>query len=447
MPQPITNVVFARENAYQTMMDETARSPGLETGGILVGRQVLYKGGQVLVVLAASGPGKHATRSAISFVPDVDADHRALEAWRNQYEHYGVDYVGQWHKHPYGVPSLTSGDIRQAHAILRDPDYLLPHGGILVPITQLGADNTDLHVYYVTREEEHPVECPYHIHDEDVVLEFLGEYTGQDPKPNAAAQTDDGAAPRPPGPAAEAREETKWGRPLRAGDRASGQEPDPVNGRMIIAQYRVLEEDPASDAQTSHSQPSTGPLPVTMVAQALIRRLSRLERLGRRYGFTLVRPDEVTIDYIELVFDEALPLPRPFLGQTTIDTDSEKGRSGMPRSSELIRSVRVVFPHNYPAAEPTMWIVGDHDYPVSLDSLRARSADTLERQIETLIQWLRSSHPKDLPGLIQANVEFLYRHGLHVARKGVTSLDLLLAGLEQKSQGIPITVKTPKAAD
>lgn len=441
MPQLPSRVLFAAGNAYETIMDETERSPELETGGILVGRPALYNSQMLLVVLAASRPGTGAKRSPVSFMPDMESDLQALGVWRERYSRYGLDYVGQWHKHPHGVPGLTAGDVFQARAILRDPDYVLSHGGILVPITQLGDAGGELHVYYVTRDRPKPVQCQFDVLAEDELLSLLEECAGQVPPLVATASPDGAALPSPrmttSRPQAKASVD-----PENGSDRARQRRADTRNERIIIGQYTVLQDGQEPESRGSAAQAPPEPVVDSMAAQALIRELARLEHLGRRQGFTVTRPDTDTLDYIELVFQKPIPLPESAVVGLPTSDDPEKGRRGVPSGAEPIRAIRVLYPHEYPASEPKIWILGEHDYPVSLRVLRERSANTLERQIEALIHWLTSSHPKDLPDLIQANAELLYRQGLRMARKGVSRLDLKLADLEERSQGISVAVDT-----
>ena len=434
-----TEVWLAQESAYEVIISETANSPGMETGGILVGRQVTYRGQSVLVVLAASGPGQSAQRSAISFAPDLDSHLAALDAWRQRYARYEVDFVGEWHKHPHGLPRPTAGDVRQARAILRDPDYVLPHGGVLIPIAQFGEQGSELQIFYVTRDRGDPLELPYRVVTVEELELFLKEclHGALEPVPPVWENTD---APRSNGAPSSRSRVTRWGAPpARLVGVTYLDEHTRPTGRVIIGEYQIVGTEPAR--ALPEPEPAPAPAADNMAFQALVREIQRLERLGQHYGFTVQRPSGAELDYVELVFREPVPLPQPGVPPTArqevtpadVTAEMESRREAMPRPGEPIQALRIAFPYNYPVAELSMWIIGNRDYPVKLEALRARGASTLEQRVDVLMHWLTTSHPKDLPGLIEANAEFLYRQGLQAVRKGVDHLDVLLKSLEERA--------------
>ncbi|NTU81875.1 MAG: hypothetical protein HGA45_21280 [Chloroflexales bacterium] len=166
MPAP-TQIHISAQHAFARIAAEMANSQGQETGGLLVGRLFATADGPTLVVVAASGPGPRAQRDAHSFAPDVD-DHQAeLEHWCQFFSDYGVDYVGEWHSHHAGPATLSSGDLRQARAILDDPSYYLPDG-ICLPLATLIDGQLTLASYYLARDAQTPQLVPYTVISDDV---------------------------------------------------------------------------------------------------------------------------------------------------------------------------------------------------------------------------------------------------------------------------------------
>ena len=162
----LSHVYLADQEAYVRLVSEVAASPSAETGGILVGRFFALPHGHVLVVVAASGPGKAAQRSADYFEPDSDDQQRELEHWRTLYAAYGVDYVGQWHTHPL-EEQLSPGDMAQIRAILNDPSYSLPHG-IFTPIVTYDGSALKLAAYFTARTTGETSKVPLSVLEGDV---------------------------------------------------------------------------------------------------------------------------------------------------------------------------------------------------------------------------------------------------------------------------------------
>ncbi|NJL54011.1 hypothetical protein HC928_01820 [bacterium] len=146
-------IVLDKKHAFDKIKDEASSSPGLETGGILVGRIFETRAGLVLVVVAASGPGRYADRRPHTYAPDVLSRQRDLDYWSERYAAYRVDYVGEWHKHPPGNRQPSAGDTRQVESIFKEPAYnhSLPHG-MYTPIVTIEGNEFCLHHYYYRRD-------------------------------------------------------------------------------------------------------------------------------------------------------------------------------------------------------------------------------------------------------------------------------------------------------
>ena len=98
----------------------------LETGGLLLGTAL----GNCRLVTHATPPGPKAIHREGMFGKDLNfsqaiLNHLAMKA--------GVDYIGEWHKHPPFLRRPSHGDRQSAIAILQDSDYKTK-GMLVLPI-------------------------------------------------------------------------------------------------------------------------------------------------------------------------------------------------------------------------------------------------------------------------------------------------------------------------
>ena len=177
------HVVFAAERARIIIEEETFRSVNSETGGLLVGRLIEYDGKPVLVIVAATGPGPRADRRPLYYGSDQAYLQRELEALREEFSEFGVDYVGEWHKHPPDIPELSRGDVDQARKILGDSDYSLPGNGLLLPLTFLKEEIFEQRCFYLSRELSEPLEIASSDVAQETMGELLEEVLGIPPEP------------------------------------------------------------------------------------------------------------------------------------------------------------------------------------------------------------------------------------------------------------------------
>ena len=89
----------------------------IETGGILIGAR--SEDGAVLVT-HATPPGPAAVHNAVFFQRDVAFQQSILN---DLHRRYGVQYLGEWHKHPRNLPVPSGGDLSGVKDLLADPDY------------------------------------------------------------------------------------------------------------------------------------------------------------------------------------------------------------------------------------------------------------------------------------------------------------------------------------
>ncbi len=99
------------------ILQEAARGGELETGGILLGRE-MAPAAETRIDMAG-GPGPLAARGPRSFSRDLGhAQQLAAEAWRES----GALWVGDWHTHPDSEPVPSPVDLRSYAAHLADPE-------------------------------------------------------------------------------------------------------------------------------------------------------------------------------------------------------------------------------------------------------------------------------------------------------------------------------------
>jgi integrative and conjugative element protein (TIGR02256 family) len=150
-PQPVTITRWALE-VIQT--EALASKDGLETGGILLGRDDEDGG---MVVLIAGTPGPNAVRLPDRFLRDRQhAQALADQAWKS----HGAQWIGEWHTHLNGQPVPSDIDLASYSRHLSDPELHFTrvaslivattdrHGPVLVPwvVTAHRADAVPLHV-------------------------------------------------------------------------------------------------------------------------------------------------------------------------------------------------------------------------------------------------------------------------------------------------------------
>lgn len=117
-----------------------------ETGGILIGAR---SSDGAFLVTHATPPGPKAVHNSVYFQRDVDYQQKILNAL---HERYGVNYLGEWHKHPRSLPVPSGGDLQGVRELLSDPDYAVD--SILFPIVICERDlGFQINPFYVSSDE------------------------------------------------------------------------------------------------------------------------------------------------------------------------------------------------------------------------------------------------------------------------------------------------------
>ena len=95
----------------------------LETGGLLLGAKLPNS----RIITHATPPGPKAIHRPGMFERDLEFSQAAINHFA---KHAGIDYIGEWHKHPPDVNRPSIGDRRGVIQTLKDPDY--KSGGLIV---------------------------------------------------------------------------------------------------------------------------------------------------------------------------------------------------------------------------------------------------------------------------------------------------------------------------
>lgn len=143
-PPLLSNItLLVAPNAAQAMLEETNRYAAAqqETGGIMIGK---WLDSTTAVVLAATNAGPRAEHEQFTFAIDVEYANAELERWVRRYP--GVDYLGEWHKHPPALHYPSSGDLYTARHLLSDPGY---PNRLVNPITLVHNGRAAIYFYYV----------------------------------------------------------------------------------------------------------------------------------------------------------------------------------------------------------------------------------------------------------------------------------------------------------
>ncbi len=137
-------VLVLSERAYEQMTEDCLRYPDTETGGILVGR---YVAGEMIVPFAVPA-GTGAERSAGGFAPDSSFQQPLLDFLFERFQ--GVNYQGDYHKHPGAFDRPSLHDLVTARRIVTDPNWNT--AAACFPILTCHKGQVKMRSYLMTRE-------------------------------------------------------------------------------------------------------------------------------------------------------------------------------------------------------------------------------------------------------------------------------------------------------
>ena len=428
---------YLAESAWLVIATETARTPALETGGLLIGRRIYYGKWPLLFVLHASGPGSSAFHDTLQFAPDHETLQAELVKWRSHFARYEVDYIGEWHKHPPEIPHPSRGDVQQARRILADSSYELPEGDLLLPISRIEDDAVGLDVYYIGRDTDAYVELPYEVAPLDTLCEFLDDVLAGGGHRQQAETLE---------PQRDRAEEPKPASGRRAPARPNGQSTqrmdvsdyDPakvIEGRLIqggsmprIVQYGEPSVQPEPDGSSTHSG-------VDLATLRLSREVERLRRVGRRCGFDVI--PSPAFDQLELVLGHPICLRTAGLGPQEVSpasVDSGEANSSPEAQPAPEHVVKVVlYLGDYPAEAPLMWLQTDRrSIPVQPATGTGRDrALPIEQMVERLFRNLADDLKPDGPfGSLLADLEYQARRMIHVSAATIKDLSEFYTRIE-----------------
>ena len=115
--KPFKATIKIKEPVLDFMRNLTIKTPGIETGGILIGK-VDSEGN--FIIEFASEPGSDSIRSASRFERDNSFCQSILDEWTQK----GFRYLGEWHSHPTDDNSPSKIDKASLKKIAQQKEYL-----------------------------------------------------------------------------------------------------------------------------------------------------------------------------------------------------------------------------------------------------------------------------------------------------------------------------------
>jgi len=134
-------VVWIKRKALTRLNKEVTDKSPMETGGILLGYINYSPDNCDIVVTDAVGPGRNSTHGEFSFTPDSKYHDGAIA---RRYTSSGriVTYLGDWHSHPGGRPSLSRRDKATLVAIAEYQPSRARNPIMLIVGTPVSLENT-----------------------------------------------------------------------------------------------------------------------------------------------------------------------------------------------------------------------------------------------------------------------------------------------------------------
>lgn len=105
----------------EAILREAAAALPHETGGILLG----YWQQQNVQITNMVGPGPNAQHGTAAFTPDRDWQYEQIDLLFAESQGK-IEYLGDWHTHPLGVPFPSETDISLLESIAKSPESRCP---------------------------------------------------------------------------------------------------------------------------------------------------------------------------------------------------------------------------------------------------------------------------------------------------------------------------------
>lgn len=115
--KPFNAIVKIKKPVFDFMHNLTLKTPGIETGGILIGE--VNSAGHFMIEFA-SDPGSNSIRSASRFERDNSYCQTILDEWTRK----GFRYLGEWHSHPNDDNNPSEIDKVSLKGIAQQKEYL-----------------------------------------------------------------------------------------------------------------------------------------------------------------------------------------------------------------------------------------------------------------------------------------------------------------------------------
>lgn len=105
--------IFIHPKVIRTIQSVTKQFPSEECAGLLLG---VKKGNNDVWIVKSSDDGPMTQRSHGSVSPDVNYLNRLIKKAENE----GMQFLGEWHKHPGAFSTLSQGDVSTIKQIMDD---------------------------------------------------------------------------------------------------------------------------------------------------------------------------------------------------------------------------------------------------------------------------------------------------------------------------------------
>jgi integrative and conjugative element protein (TIGR02256 family) len=124
------------------MLKEAQSKLPLESGGVLLGAT---KAGRIEIIHAV-GPGPLACHEATGFTPDREWQYDEIA---RLYEESGssLEYLGDWHTHPYGTPRPSSLDMSLLKQIAGSAESMCPRPIMVILAYRADEWTAGIHIY------------------------------------------------------------------------------------------------------------------------------------------------------------------------------------------------------------------------------------------------------------------------------------------------------------